>query len=107
MRAGQLRNPIEIHARSVTADGLGGQSETWAKIANGDDWAQIHGLRGQERIEALRVDQRLDAIIRMRYRSDVNETMRIVHGKQVYEIVSLINVDLRNVMLEITAREVI
>jgi SPP1 family predicted phage head-tail adaptor len=108
MRAGQLRNQIEIHRPVETADGLGGYTRSWVKIANGDAWAQIHGLRGQERIEAMQNDQRLDAIIRMRFRDDIRPEYRIVHGNQVYEIVSgPINVDMRNIMIELTVREII
>ena len=107
MRAGQLRHRIEIQGPTETEDGMGGFNTAWAKIENGDAWAKIHDLRGDEKIEALKLDQRLDAKIRMRYRDDVNETMRIIHGSVVYEIVSIIDVEKRGIMLEILAREVV
>jgi SPP1 family predicted phage head-tail adaptor len=108
MRAGQLRHRIEIHDKSETTDDYGGTTETWAKLGtNGDDWAQIYELRGGELIEAMQLEQRPTARIRMRYRSDIDETMRIVHGSTTYEIIEIVNPSSRDIMLELVVREAV
>lgn len=107
MRAGDYRHPIEIHGKAPTPDGMGGFTEAWAKITNGDDWMKIWTMSGPERMEAMQNDLRLEFEGSMRYRSDLTEQHRIYYNSTYYEIVGLVNEGLRNITWKFHARAVI
>lgn len=79
-----LRHKVSIQARSKTRDAAGQPVEAWAPIAT--PWADIKHLGGLETIKGGAETAQVKASIRMRYRTDVDESMRVVHGATVYEI---------------------
>jgi SPP1 family predicted phage head-tail adaptor len=107
MRAGDYRNPVEIHGKTQTPDGMGGFTEAWAKITNGDDWVKIWTMSGPERMEAMQNDLRLEFEASMRYRSDLTEQHRIYYRGVYYEIMKLVNEGFWDIRWKFFAKAVI
>jgi SPP1 family predicted phage head-tail adaptor len=86
---------------------MGHAAESWAKIDNGDDWMRIWTLRGEERLEALQNNQRIEFEGSIRYRADLTERHRIYYSSTYYQLEGLVNVGMRNIELRFMAKAVI
>lgn len=81
MRSGPLRHRVTIQRRIESQDATGAVIWTWFDHAT--VWAAIEPLMGREYFAAAEVQSEVEVRIRMRYRSDMNETMRIRHGDDI------------------------
>lgn len=78
---------ITFQAKSLTSDGMGGSTSAWANIPSTPRvWAQIWPERGGEIEDQDRVNAVGRYKARIRRRSDINETMRMVWQGEIYNI---------------------
>ena len=106
MRAGSLRHRIEIQIQTDTTDGMGGFTTSWiAAFGMNSVPAAIWPLKSQEKMDAMKLETQITHKIRVRYRSEITTKMRISWKGRTFNIISLINPDERNIMLEIMAAE--
>ena len=111
MRSGELRHKIIIQKRTATADGLGGFTETWSDLY--PCRAAIWPMRANERLDAMKLEHRVDHRIRIRHPRmiDITADMRIkwrdhiTDADKYFEIVGITNPDKRNFMLELLCTE--
>lgn len=83
--AGELRHKVELQAPVTTQNGVTGEIETtWATIAN--PWAQIVPMSAREFIAAAAEQSEVRGRIVIRYRGEIDATMRIVHRGKYYAI---------------------
>ena len=83
MRAGTLRERVQIQTRSTTPDTQGGRAVTWVDLISGSAsvvtklWASVLPEGGTERVAAAAQGavQRFAVVIR--YRADVTPAMRL------------------------------
>jgi len=101
MRAGQLDRRITFQKFSVTQNSFGELDETWADYVT--VWAERSQLRGREFWASRQVAAELTTRYRIRYRDDLEPTMRIVDGSRTYDIQAIIEMSDRNHWLEILA----
>lgn len=98
MQAGKLRQRIQLQRRTAGSPQKtpSGQDDTsWQTYAT--TWAAIEPLRGREFMEAQGVQGDLTVRIRLRYRTDVRQGDRCLHGSTVYPVEAPpIDVNLRN-----------
>jgi len=94
MRAGLLRDYVEIQRNSPTQGNSGELIDSWATLAYA--WVYIRASSGEEAITTHQ--------IRMRYR-DITHTDRIVFGSRVFDIVNVLDKDGMKRDLIIEARE--
>jgi len=96
MRAGALRNRIQIQAATASTGDYGEEIKTWATLISA--WAEISPLMGREYVESAQVQAAISHRIRLRYRSDVDlyPTQRVVAGSKIYDIVSVQEVETRH-----------
>ena len=87
MKAGQLRARVQIQQQSATQDAVGQLVNTWTTVAT--VWADIRHRRGLEVIKSDMQMSMLRASIRIRYRSDVTASMRVVHSTGTYQILAV------------------
>ena len=107
MRSGTLRHVIDIQDAAETNDGLGGVTVVWAAIANGTNLrASIWPVSASERINNDKVELTITHRIRTRYREGITADMRVKHGSDYYNIKSIINSEMRNIMLEMLCEEI-
>ncbi len=105
--AGKYRYRIEIrNAPADTArDGFGRRKGTGTTLAT--VWAEKQDWAGDETAEGKRETASVIVKWKIRYRTGVSSEMRILHGADVYEILSILDFDGRRRELVLTSRKVI
>jgi len=81
---GRLNRLVQIQRRTSAQDAIGQPLDTWTSIAA--VWADIRQPSGLAAIKANAEVSVVQASIRIRYRTDINAGMRVVHGATVYSI---------------------
>jgi len=110
IRSGDLKHAIVIQEQTSVSDGMGGELITWSDLL---PWrAAIWPLSAKEQLDALKLELVVNNRIRMRHpRINITADMRIkwhdhLTGTDKYfNMVSIINPDKRNQMLEFLATE--
>lgn len=105
MKIGSLRHKVTLQKKVVTEDELKQQTETWTDIAT--VWASVEPLSGREYFTAKQVNADISVKITMRYRKDVTPEMRVAFNETVYEILSVIDPEERNISLILMCREAV
>ena len=108
MRAGALRHRIAIETQTDTDDGMGGFTTTWGTFQGMSRTpAAIWPLKSKERLDSMKLENLITHKIRIRYRSGITTKHRInwADRSRVFNIISIINPDERNIMLEMLATE--
>lgn len=89
MDSRRLNRKVLIQHLVDGQDDIGQPAQTWTNLITAGDgkvWADIKHLSGIEAIKAGAEAAVRKASIRIRYRTDVTEAMRVVHGSTVYQI---------------------
>ncbi|WP_241560816.1 phage head closure protein [Bordetella avium] len=84
MKAGPLRNKVQILRQEQVRAGGGQVVGQWVEYAK--VWANFQRLSGLGTIKADADVSLIKASVRIRFRSDVDDTMRVQHGGVVYEV---------------------
>jgi len=105
MRSGSMRHLIHFEEPTITRDSLGGEVKTWSSLIT-QEWVQIIPLKGDERYRSSKLDTEVTHKIRLRYRSDINSKMRIIHEGRTFKIDSILNVYEKDKEQDIMATEV-
>jgi head-tail adaptor len=107
MRAGRLRNPVELQAVVQAASGGAagtGMTETFAKVA--DDWAEIIGRdRGGTYVAEKQIAEGTTHIVVLRWRDDVGSWRYILNGTQRLRVLSSLDPDGRRRELHLLCEE--
>ena len=105
MRIGALKNRVVLQKKEITEDELKQQTEAWTDFAY--VWAAIQPLTGREYFSARQENAEVTTRITIRYLRGVTPDMRIALGDKVFDILSVINLDERNVSLVLMCTEVV
>lgn len=101
MNAGMLSEPVTFQRRTLTSDGAGGQTETWATVTGAPSRAHVRPVSGSERYAS----NRTEAIVRLRlvtrYSTALREGDRVQIRGKVHNIRFLDNVEFANKWLQI------
>lgn len=100
MRAGRLARRITLLRQTETQGPDGAPIRTWSEVAK--VWAELVPVGGRERLQAPQTIAERTARIRIRWRSDVDEQMRIRHDGRLWEIQGIAEIGRRE-GLELTA----
>lgn len=84
MKAGILNRRIRIERPNTARDELGQPIPGWTLVA--EVWSNIRHLNGLETLKADQPKSVVKASIRIRFRSDVDASMRVVYGAAIYDI---------------------
>ena len=103
MRAGDLRHKITFQQLTVANDSYNYPTQTWTDQIT--TYAAIWPVRGVEKVEGMKLEAELTHKIRVRYKKDIVPKMRIKFKARYFDILSIVNVDERNIYLEIMASE--
>lgn len=99
MRAGKMRELVEIQSKSVTRAADGGEVVSWSTYAS--VYAQVQPIGGREYAAIRMAQSDITHRFRIRYLSGVATTMRVVWDGRPYDIAEAINVDARDAQLEL------
>lgn len=101
---GKLDQRITLQSYSLSADGAGGQTKTWANLPSTPTvWAHVKPGSGSERFKDDRTEATSLATFTIRQRSDVDELCRIQWGGVDYNIRQIRRASGREQYLEINA----
>lgn len=103
MQAGKLRHQVTIQQATETRNTLGEAIRTWSTVAT--VWASVEPLRGREFFDAEQVQSEISQRVRMRYRSGIKPTMRLLYGSRILQIQAVIDVDERHREIHLMCRE--
>ena len=85
-RAGELCHRIKIQKFTKTYDEYNYPTETWVDHAS--LWAKITHLSGKDMLAAQAAQSETVARLKIRYREDIDTTMRVIHKGRIYAITS-------------------
>lgn len=90
-----MNRVIELQARTVTRDYLGGEVVKWLSLAT--EWAHVHQTGVSENFEnnANRDVALRNSTIRIRWRDDVKETGRVVYDGLAWDIKGMAEIGYR------------
>lgn len=101
MHAGKLKERVIFERRTLTSDGAGGQSETWATIMGVPGRAFVMPMSGSERYAS----DRTEAIIRLRlvtrFTNLLREGDRVKIKSRIHNIRFIDNIEFANRWLQI------
>lgn len=102
--AGELRHRVTFLKRRVTVQS-GITKETWEPAFS--CWAMVEPLNSREYWQAAAVNREDEQRVTIRYRRDVDATMRVRHAGRDFDIASIINPNARNIKLELLVKSVL
>ncbi len=98
-QAGQLDRRITLQTFSETTDAFGQEVKSYSTLAT--VWAKVVEKIGKESEEGDMIAATKKVEFMIRYRSDVNEEMRISYNSNIYKIKAIQSADARKAFLKI------
>ena len=95
MRSGRLRHLMWLKEPTHTSDGMGANTTTWGTVEV--FWGSVEPLRGREWIASGLENSEVSGKIVRRYKSGITPDMIVAFDSRTFQIVSVINVDERNI----------
>ncbi len=105
MEAGTLNKRLTFQTNTPTANSIGELTDTWSDAFT--VWGAVKPLVGNRRYMAKQLTADVSGQVIIRYRDDVEPTMRIKYGSKYLYIISIVNPDERNKTLEVEYSEVL
>ena len=103
MRSGRLRHLMWLKEPTHTSDGMGANTTTWGTVEV--FWGSVEPLRGREWIASGLENSEVSGKIVRRYKSGITPDMIVAFGSRTFQIVSVINVDERNIEQQLMVTE--
>ena len=103
MNIGALNKRITIQSPTLTSDGMGSQTTVWGDVA--EVYAAIWPTSANEVVQANSSTMTITHRIRIRYRSGILASYRVKFGTRYFNIVSVLNPNEGNKMLDLMAKE--
>jgi SPP1 family predicted phage head-tail adaptor len=94
MRAGTMRKRLTFQKKTETRNSF--NEAVVSYVDHVTVWGSVTPNAGRKVYEALQANSEISGEIRIRYRSDIEPTMRIKLGSRYLEIISIVNVQERN-----------
>lgn len=85
LKAGALRQRITLQSLQSVQDDSDGQVEA-EYVALAEVWADVRMVSGREYVQADAKQSAIVATIRIRYRSDIVPTMRVLYGSRIFHV---------------------
>lgn len=102
MSAGKYRHRITIERLTQTVDDYGAPSGSWLTV--GTFAASIEPLTGREYLAAFAIQSEVTTRLRLRFVAGILPSDRATYRGITYDVLSIINREMRNVELELMCR---
>lgn len=103
MRIGELKERVTLQYQTKTPDGLGGFTTSWVDAAT--VWAAVWPVSAKETITSMATTMTITHRVRIRYRSVLRSSWRIVYAGRNFNIVSIIDPSEQHRWLDILCKE--
>lgn len=103
MNIGKLRHRITLLRQVNEVNDYGASTQTWKKVAT--VWADVRPLSGREYFSAQQVQSEVTTQIWLRHIEGIKPTMKVKFGKREFEILSVLNIQERDVSLQLMCKE--
>jgi len=103
VRIGALNKTIVLQSKTEVDDGMGAFTSTW-----GDEYTvkgAIWPVTGKEMIQNSALTSTISHKIQIRYLPDVKATWRVKYGTRLFNILSVINQNERNRVIDLICKE--
>lgn len=101
---GEMRQRIALQTKTFTkSEGI--PLESWTTAAT--VWAAVADISGKEYVQAAAVQSEVTTRIKIRYRTGITPSMRVLYGSRTFNILSVIDKDERHRVMELMCKEVI
>ena len=97
MNASKLTERVTIQSLSELQNALGERVNEWSDVA--EIWARVADVSGREYLAAGATQNSAQTKITIRYRDDVRPSMRVIHGRNVYNIEAVLGQDRASLLL--------
>lgn len=101
INSGKLKEPVTFQRKTLTSDGAGGMSQSWAAISGAPTRAYVMPVGGSERYASDRVEATVRLRLAVRYTSLLLESDRVLIRGKVHNIRFLDDVEFANKWLQI------
>ena len=105
MQSGQLNKRVTLQYETKVSDSMGGFDSSWVDAAT--VWAAIWPISAREQVQSMKETMTISHRIRIRYRSVLRPDWRVKYGNAFYNIISIINPNMKNEYLDILCKEVV
>lgn len=105
MRAGRLRHRITLQRLSSTQNTVGEKIDNYTDVTT--VWGEVKPFRGSEVFENYKEFGELTHKITIRYYQGLDRTWRIKFDGRIFRIVSVVNIEERDVYMEIVCKEIL
>lgn len=102
---GEMRHRITIQILSASKDSFQQEIKGWTNFET--VWAKIEPLSGREFFEAQQMNAEITHRITMRYMKGLNPKMRIMYGERIFDIKTILNIEEKNIELQILCKELV
>lgn len=103
MNIGKLRHRITLLRQVNEVNDYGASTQTWKRVAT--VWANVRPLSGREYFSAQQVQSEVTTQIWLRHIEGIKPTMKVKFGKREFEILSVLNIQERDVSLQLMCKE--
>lgn len=104
MNSGPLRHSVELQSYTSTPDGMGGEISSFSTIATVR--AAIWPTSAKEMLQGNAPTLTITHRVRIRYYAGFQGNWRIKFGSRFFSVVSIINPNEKNELLDIMCKEV-
>lgn len=106
MRSGRLRHRVTLQNRVAASPSnlaSGEVDASWTDYLT--VWASVEPLSGRELIAAQQVNSDVSVRVRLRWRDGITAQMRVSFGGRYYEILAVVDREVRNREIELMCSE--
>lgn len=105
MNPGKLRHRVTIQEFKEDVDQyVTPIDQGWQDVAT--VWASVEPIQGREYVLLQNTQSELTTRIRIRYRSGIKPSMRVLYGTRVFDIQSVIDPEERHIEQQLMCKEV-
>jgi SPP1 family predicted phage head-tail adaptor len=103
LHSGLLQNHVDVQRLTLTPDGIGGGTPTWATLYQ--PWAYIIPVGTWEKLQGMQLESPITHTIFIRYNTDIKVRDRIIHRTRVFNIRSIVDIEEAKTFLELKCEE--
>ena len=101
VNSGKLKEPITFQRKTLTSDGAGGMTQSWATVSGAPTRAYVVPVSGSERYASDRVEAVVRLRLVVRYTNTLRETDRVLIRNRLHNIRFIDNLEFANKWLQV------